>query len=81
MGQSVLVNVKGTMVGATEPEHEIAVVGYGTTPEGIPYWIGRNSWGHYWGHNGFFRIVRKRYCGGGDFTWGPLGTWKEQLGH
>ncbi|EER08047.1 cathepsin z, putative, partial [Perkinsus marinus ATCC 50983] len=47
----------------TEPEHEIAVVGYGTTPEGVPYWIGRNSWGHYWGHSGFFRIVRKRYCG------------------
>ncbi|KAF4658085.1 hypothetical protein FOL47_008192 [Perkinsus chesapeaki] len=44
--------------GLTDPMHEISLVGYGTTPEGVPYWIGRNSWGHYWGNNGFFRLVR-----------------------
>ena len=35
--------------------HEISVIGYGkdaTTGEG--YWIGRNSWGTYWGDYGFF---------------------------
>jgi cathepsin X len=36
--------------------HEISVVGWGASESGESYWIGRNSWGVYWGETGFFRI-------------------------
>jgi len=43
--------------GDTSLDHVISLVGYGTQ-EGTDYWIVRNSWGTFWGDNGYFRIVK-----------------------
>ena len=40
--------------------HEISLVGYGKdAATGKEYWVGRNSWGTYWGEQGFFRIAMR----------------------
>jgi C1A family cysteine protease len=40
------------------PDHQVAIVGYGSDSTGTPYWIIRNSWGVNWGEDGYMRIQR-----------------------
>lgn len=44
--------------------HVVLLVGYGTTADGVPYWLLQNQWGTAWGQNGFIKIERgKNACG------------------
>ena len=35
--------------------HYVALIGWGQSDDGVDYWIGRNSFGTWWGEKGFFR--------------------------
>lgn len=37
-------------------DHDVVVTGWGED-QGKPYWLVRNSWGTWWGENGWFRII------------------------
>jgi hypothetical protein len=43
--------------GFLDIDHDVEIVGWGEE-DGVKYWNVRNSWGTYWGMQGFFKIVR-----------------------
>ncbi|GKC43829.1 peptidase C1A [Tanacetum coccineum] len=43
----------GTHVG-----HAVTIVGYDETPEGVKYWILKNSWSENWGEKGYMLLER-----------------------
>ncbi|KAH7289549.1 hypothetical protein KP509_30G008300 [Ceratopteris richardii] len=38
--------------------HAVKLIGWGTTDEGVDYWILANSWNRQWGQDGYFMIQR-----------------------
>ncbi|KAL8195289.1 hypothetical protein R6Q57_025692 [Mikania cordata] len=42
----------------TNLKHAVTVVGYGTSDDGIKYWLVKNSWGVGWGEEGYIRMQR-----------------------
>lgn len=54
--------------------HAVLIVGYGATEKGEKYWIVRNSWGTYWGQDGYILIRRdsSNECGIGSFITYPV---------
>jgi cathepsin X len=83
---TVLETYTGGVITATQPaniDHIVSIVGW--SQEAIngtmtPYWIVRNSWGQYWGEQGWFRIVLGQDALGIEdmVSWGtPKVTWTE----
>ena len=42
----------------TQLNHAVTAVGYGTTDDGMKYWLLKNSWGADWGEEGYLKIQR-----------------------
>ena len=36
----------------------VEIIGWGTSDDGVPYWIIKNSWGTAWGEGGYAQVVR-----------------------
>lgn len=58
----------------TDTNHVVALVGYGRDAEtGKEYYLAKNSWGDWWGDNGYVKLARNvNYCTLADYAVAPL---------
>ncbi|KAJ4904825.1 putative cysteine proteinase [Raphanus sativus] len=59
--ESMKLHISGVFTGPCDHwygNHNVVVVGYGTTERGEDYWIIRNSWGANWGESGYMKLQR-----------------------
>jgi cathepsin X len=65
-----------------DSDHCVSLVGWGEEEDGTPYWIMRNSFGEYWGDNGYAKVFRGNNTLKLEDSCSyaiPLDTWSENI--
>jgi len=59
--------------GINDLDHEVLAVGYGTDSQGVNYWIVKNSWTTWWGHQGYIHLkIDGNVCGAATAATQPI---------